>query len=157
MTRAFNIRVCVSVFVYVSFYNMHPYTHIQRFSLISSFFFLLQIESHFDSVINFYFLFFSFFVECLNVKMQNFNHQESLCDRFEFEDIGKLLLLYRIYFSSFFGIICLFHFIDENLVYVRFFKFYRCYDIIPVSAKLVVFDTQLAVKKAFFALLSNGE
>ncbi|KAI7690883.1 hypothetical protein SSS_02833 [Sarcoptes scabiei] len=60
------------------------------------------------------------------------NHQDSLCDRFEFEDI------------------------DENLVYVRFFKFYRCYDIIPISAKLVVFDTQLAVKKAFFALLSNG-
>lgn len=47
-------------------------------------------------------------------------------------------------------------FLDENLVYVRFFKFYRCYDIIPISAKLVVFDTQLAVKKAFFALLSNG-
>ena len=45
---------------------------------------------------------------------------------------------------------------DENVVYVKFFKFYRCYDIVPVSAKLVVFDTQLAVKKAFFALLSNG-
>jgi 5'-AMP-activated protein kinase regulatory gamma subunit len=39
---------------------------------------------------------------------------------------------------------------------VKFFKFYRCYDLIPISAKLVVFDTQLVVKKAFFALLSNG-
>ncbi|CAG2172990.1 unnamed protein product, partial [Oppiella nova] len=45
---------------------------------------------------------------------------------------------------------------NENLIYVKFFKFYRCYDLIPVSAKLVVFDTQLVVKKAFFALLSNG-
>ena len=63
--------------------------------------------------------------------MQTISHQDSICDR-EFEDI------------------------DENLVYVKFFKFYRCYDIIPVSAKLVAFDTQLAVKKAFFALLSNG-
>lgn len=34
---------------------------------------------------------------------------------------------------------------DENLVYVKFFKCYRCYDLIPVSAKLVVFDTQLLV------------
>ncbi|KAH9404654.1 5'-AMP-activated protein kinase subunit gamma-2 [Tyrophagus putrescentiae] len=58
-------------------------------------------------------------------------HQDSICDR-EFEDI------------------------DENLVYVKFFKFYRTYDIVPISAKLVVFDTLLAVKKAFFALLSNG-
>ena len=45
---------------------------------------------------------------------------------------------------------------NENQIYVKFFKFYRCYDLIPVSAKLVVFDTQLVVKKAFFALLSNG-
>lgn len=44
----------------------------------------------------------------------------------------------------------------ENFIYVNFFKFYRCYDLIPLSAKLVVFDTQLLVKKAFFALVSNG-
>ena len=31
-----------------------------------------------------------------------------------------------------------------------------CYDLIPTSAKLVVFDTQLLVKKAFFALVYNG-
>ncbi|KAG8182890.1 hypothetical protein JTE90_004255 [Oedothorax gibbosus] len=45
---------------------------------------------------------------------------------------------------------------NENLVYVKFFKCYRCYDLIPVSAKLVIFDTQLLVKKAFFALVHNG-
>lgn len=43
-----------------------------------------------------------------------------------------------------------------NTIYVRFFSKYRCYDLIPVSAKLVVFDTQLIVKKAFNALINNG-
>ncbi|ESO88020.1 hypothetical protein LOTGIDRAFT_193883 [Lottia gigantea] len=33
---------------------------------------------------------------------------------------------------------------------------HKCYDLIPTSAKLVIFDTQLNVKKAFFALVYNG-
>lgn len=45
---------------------------------------------------------------------------------------------------------------DDDYVLVNFFKFHRCYDLIPVSAKLVIFDTQLLVKKAFYALVSNG-
>lgn len=45
---------------------------------------------------------------------------------------------------------------DQHLVFVKFFKHYRCYDLIPVSAKLIVLDTQLIVKKAFHALVSNG-
>ncbi|KAG8223977.1 hypothetical protein J437_LFUL005590 [Ladona fulva] len=45
---------------------------------------------------------------------------------------------------------------DESQIYVKFFKFHKCYDLIPTSAKLVVFDTQLLVKKAFFALVYNG-
>ena len=45
---------------------------------------------------------------------------------------------------------------NENLVFVKFFKLHRCYDLIPISAKLIVFDTQLLVKKAFHALVSNG-
>ncbi|KAG9509739.1 5'-AMP-activated protein kinase subunit gamma-1, partial [Fragariocoptes setiger] len=43
-----------------------------------------------------------------------------------------------------------------NQIYVRFFKKYHCYDLVPISAKLVVFDTQLLVKKAFHALINNG-
>lgn len=43
-----------------------------------------------------------------------------------------------------------------NTIYVRFFSKYHCYDLIPVSAKLVIFDTQLIVKKAFTALINNG-
>jgi len=45
---------------------------------------------------------------------------------------------------------------DESQIFVKFFKFHRSYDLIPTSAKLVVFDTQLLVKKAFFALVYNG-
>uniref|UniRef100_W5MLM1 5'-AMP-activated protein kinase subunit gamma-1 n=1 Tax=Lepisosteus oculatus TaxID=7918 RepID=W5MLM1_LEPOC len=41
-------------------------------------------------------------------------------------------------------------------VYTRFMKSHRCYDLVPTSSKLVVFDTSLQVKKAFFALVSNG-
>lgn len=44
----------------------------------------------------------------------------------------------------------------EHLVFVKFFQHYKCYDLIPISAKLIVFDTQLLVKKAFHALVSNG-
>ncbi|KAK2145884.1 hypothetical protein LSH36_649g00005 [Paralvinella palmiformis] len=48
--------------------------------------------------------------------------------------------------------------LDENdeLVFAKFMKAHKCYDLIPTSSKLVVFDTQLNVKKAFFALVYNG-
>ncbi|XP_013889102.1 5'-AMP-activated protein kinase subunit gamma-2, partial [Austrofundulus limnaeus] len=45
---------------------------------------------------------------------------------------------------------------SERDIYMRFMKCHKCYDIIPTSSKLVVFDTTLQVKKAFFALVSNG-
>lgn len=41
-------------------------------------------------------------------------------------------------------------------IYMRFMKSHKCYDIVPTSSKLVVFDTTLQVKKAFFALVANG-
>ena len=44
----------------------------------------------------------------------------------------------------------------DGQIFVQFFHFHKCYDLIPTSAKLVVFDTQLLVKKAFFALVYNG-
>ncbi|XP_068026919.1 5'-AMP-activated protein kinase subunit gamma-1-like [Melanerpes formicivorus] len=40
--------------------------------------------------------------------------------------------------------------------YTAFMKSHCCYDLIPTSSKLVVFDTSLQVKKAFFALVTNG-
>eukprot|EP00096_Caligus_rogercresseyi_P011939 TRINITY_DN4855_c0_g1_i3.p1 TRINITY_DN4855_c0_g1~~TRINITY_DN4855_c0_g1_i3.p1 ORF type:complete len:475 (+),score=155.03 TRINITY_DN4855_c0_g1_i3:1636-3060(+) len=45
---------------------------------------------------------------------------------------------------------------QEELILAKFFSFHKCYDLIPTSAKLVVFDTQILVKKAFFALVYNG-
>lgn len=44
----------------------------------------------------------------------------------------------------------------DDEIFVKFFRFHKCYDLIPTSAKLVVFDTELLVKKAFFALVYNG-
>lgn len=41
-------------------------------------------------------------------------------------------------------------------VFAKFMEAHTCYDLIPTSSKLVVFDTQLSVKKAFFALVYNG-
>ncbi|XP_051560888.1 5'-AMP-activated protein kinase subunit gamma-1-like isoform X2 [Myxocyprinus asiaticus] len=40
--------------------------------------------------------------------------------------------------------------------YMNFMKKHCCYDAIPTSCKLVIFDTTLQVKKAFFALVANG-
>ncbi|BFY98004.1 hypothetical protein BsWGS_01044 [Bradybaena similaris] len=45
---------------------------------------------------------------------------------------------------------------NEDQVFAKFMRAHKCYDIIPTSAKLVIFDTQLNVKKAFFALVYNG-
>ncbi|KAF7705969.1 5'-AMP-activated protein kinase subunit gamma-1 [Silurus meridionalis] len=41
-------------------------------------------------------------------------------------------------------------------IYTRFMMGHTCYDLVPTSSKLVVFDTTLQVKKAFFALVANG-
>ncbi|CAL9690687.1 unnamed protein product [Knipowitschia caucasica] len=44
----------------------------------------------------------------------------------------------------------------DSFIYMNFMKSHCCYDAIPTSSKLVVFDTSLQVKKAFFALVANG-
>ncbi|XP_062972848.1 5'-AMP-activated protein kinase subunit gamma-3 [Elgaria multicarinata webbii] len=40
--------------------------------------------------------------------------------------------------------------------YMHFMRSHRCYDAIPTSSKLVVFETTLQIKKAFLALVANG-
>jgi len=46
---------------------------------------------------------------------------------------------------------------DEDIhVYANFMKEHDCYSLIPTSSKIVIFDTRLPVKKAFFALVANG-
>ncbi|XP_067350029.1 5'-AMP-activated protein kinase subunit gamma-1 isoform X2 [Channa argus] len=44
----------------------------------------------------------------------------------------------------------------DATAYMNFMKNHCCYDAIPISCKLVIFDTRLQVKKAFFALVANG-
>ncbi|KAM7406949.1 hypothetical protein PAMA_002924 [Pampus argenteus] len=44
----------------------------------------------------------------------------------------------------------------DSFTYMNFMKSHCCYDAIPTSSKLVIFDTTLQVKKAFFALVANG-
>ncbi|XP_005460991.1 5'-AMP-activated protein kinase subunit gamma-3b isoform X2 [Oreochromis niloticus] len=44
----------------------------------------------------------------------------------------------------------------DTFIYMNFMKSHSCYDAIPTSSKLVIFDTTLQVKKAFFALVANG-
>ncbi|XP_073866269.1 5'-AMP-activated protein kinase subunit gamma-3 isoform X12 [Macaca fascicularis] len=40
--------------------------------------------------------------------------------------------------------------------YMRFMQEHTCYDAMATSSKLVIFDTTLEIKKAFFALVANG-
>uniref|UniRef100_A0A3Q2CN63 5'-AMP-activated protein kinase subunit gamma-1-like n=1 Tax=Cyprinodon variegatus TaxID=28743 RepID=A0A3Q2CN63_CYPVA len=44
----------------------------------------------------------------------------------------------------------------DAYIYMNFMKSHSCYDAMPRSSKLVIFDTTLQVKKAFFALVANG-
>uniref|UniRef100_A0A6I8NXT0 Protein kinase AMP-activated non-catalytic subunit gamma 3 n=1 Tax=Ornithorhynchus anatinus TaxID=9258 RepID=A0A6I8NXT0_ORNAN len=44
----------------------------------------------------------------------------------------------------------------EAQTYMRFMLEHNCYDAMATSSKLVVFDTALQIKKAFFALVANG-
>lgn len=39
---------------------------------------------------------------------------------------------------------------SERDIYMRFMKCHKCYDIIPTSSKLVVFDTTLQVRRFWF-------
>jgi len=44
--------------------------------------------------------------------------------------------------------------LDDDIL--NFFKCYKCYDMIPPSTKLVVLDTNLILKKAFYAMVDTG-
>ncbi|EGG23822.1 cystathionine-beta-synthase domain-containing protein [Cavenderia fasciculata] len=43
-----------------------------------------------------------------------------------------------------------------KLVFSQFLNKHTCYDVIPISGKVVVLDTKLVVKSAFYALEENG-
>jgi hypothetical protein len=46
---------------------------------------------------------------------------------------------------------------DSHNLFVNFLKQHTCYELLPISGKIVVLDTSLLVKKAFYALQQNGK
>ena len=46
--------------------------------------------------------------------------------------------------------------LSSSITLYKLAKLKRCYDLMPTSSKLVIFDTQLHVKKAFHALVYNN-
>ena len=60
--------------------------------------------------------------------------------------------------SSFFLISCIIDTPTEDIyAFANYMKEHDCYALIPTSSKIVIFDTRLPVKKAFFALVANGK
>lgn len=45
---------------------------------------------------------------------------------------------------------------EDIYAFANYMKEHDCYSLIPTSSKIVIFDTRLPVKKAFFALVANG-
>ncbi|XP_023936622.1 5'-AMP-activated protein kinase subunit gamma-2 [Bicyclus anynana] len=45
---------------------------------------------------------------------------------------------------------------DKTRLLLNFFKYHKCYEILPKSAKVIIFDTQFLVRKAFPTLVSHG-
>lgn len=45
---------------------------------------------------------------------------------------------------------------DKTRLLLNFFKYHKCYEILPKSAKVIIFDTQFLVKKTFPTLISHG-
>lgn len=89
---------------------------------------------------------------CILEELNPYSQQRLVDDRIQFHvQLPSFILVNQIMFSL------LFTEEDESQIFVKFFRFHKCYDLIPTSAKLVVFDTQLLVKKAFYALVYNGK
>ncbi|XP_072936724.1 uncharacterized protein [Epargyreus clarus] len=45
---------------------------------------------------------------------------------------------------------------DKTRLLLNFFKYHKCYEILPKSAKVIIFDTQFLVRKTFPTLVSHG-
>jgi 5'-AMP-activated protein kinase regulatory gamma subunit len=46
--------------------------------------------------------------------------------------------------------------VDNMNICLCYLKSWTCYDVLPISSKLVVFDTRLSLKQSFFALVYNA-
>ncbi|VVD01777.1 unnamed protein product [Leptidea sinapis] len=45
---------------------------------------------------------------------------------------------------------------DKTRLLLNFFKYHKCYEMLPKSAKVIIFDTQFFVRKTFPTLVSHG-
>ncbi|XP_011556347.3 5'-AMP-activated protein kinase subunit gamma-2 [Plutella xylostella] len=45
---------------------------------------------------------------------------------------------------------------DKTRLLLNFFKYHKCYEMLPKSAKVIIFDTQFLVRKTFPTLISHG-
>ncbi|KAJ2953680.1 hypothetical protein O0L34_g1297 [Tuta absoluta] len=45
---------------------------------------------------------------------------------------------------------------DKTRLLLNFFKYHKCYEILPKSAKVIIFDTNFLVRKTFPTLISHG-
>ncbi|XP_028037376.1 5'-AMP-activated protein kinase subunit gamma-like [Bombyx mandarina] len=45
---------------------------------------------------------------------------------------------------------------DKTRLLLNFFKYHKCYEMLPKSAKVIIFDTQFYVRKTFPTLISHG-
>ncbi|XP_047544982.1 5'-AMP-activated protein kinase subunit gamma-2-like [Vanessa atalanta] len=45
---------------------------------------------------------------------------------------------------------------DKTRLLLNFFKYHKCYEILPKSAKVIIFDTMFPVRKTFPTLVSHG-
>lgn len=47
--------------------------------------------------------------------------------------------------------------VDDRTLIKDFLSRHTCYDLLPISSQVIVFDTTLPIKKAFYAMLQNGK
>jgi hypothetical protein len=48
------------------------------------------------------------------------------------------------------------HSMDDRSLIKEFLSSHTCYDLLPISSQVIVFDISLPIKKAFYAMLQNG-
>ena len=49
------------------------------------------------------------------------------------------------------------HSTDDRTMIKDFLSMHTCYDLLPISSQVIVFDVSLPIKKAFYAMLQNGQ
>ncbi|KAG5452502.1 5'-AMP-activated protein kinase subunit gamma-2 [Clonorchis sinensis] len=81
-------------------------------------------------------------------QVQSSNNQNINCP--------KSCLIFRDQHSASTSMLTVESFEPEKRAHYYFFKHHTCYDLLPGSAKLILLDSELSIKKAFYALIYNN-